>query len=635
MSGALGLIALLLLATLGEGGGHPISIVAWHGWLVVLVVVRACRPRETAGSWCHPGLVPFGLFLLLLALGAARAPYSYAALLLVLELASCVAVAWIAAGIGPRLLPTLARSILAGAALQGVYVIVQAWRHGGPREAGTFLNANHLGLWLVAALLLGLGSTEAWGGRKAAAWNLGLALPAAAAIGLAGSRGAAVALIAGGMTLLLIHRHRMGRGTRLALLSAVVVIVALVAWKQLARIEQDPFRHQRVKIWKASIGAVVADPWWGSGPGQFRTAARNLSFPDGDGPLRYDRAFSATHSDAFRLPAEFGIPAALAAVAALLLAARGLARRRRNGELGGWTDGAIAALVAIGAQALVDNPSRWPAVYLLASALLGCMLPTARGSGARIGRGLRAAFAAGLVLIFFVADLAPFLAWAELAELPRGRLDVSQYARLERALRWNPLQPEHWLRLAEHHDREPGSRELGAYAAAREAAEHAVRLDPKSSRYQRGLAEIEARGCRSLFPNAACRARVAARFRRAEELARYDPFVSIALSMFLVDMGDPAAARRAAERALALEPEAVLPRLVLVDAMLDSGSADGLVRAAAVFEDARERASRWSTWKENDYGRKLLVPDPRHFERLERKLARASTAATSAGSGAE
>ena len=40
MSGALGLIALLLLATLGEGGGHPISIVAWHGWLVVLVVVR-------------------------------------------------------------------------------------------------------------------------------------------------------------------------------------------------------------------------------------------------------------------------------------------------------------------------------------------------------------------------------------------------------------------------------------------------------------------------------------------------------------------------------------------------------------------------------------------------------------------
>ena len=150
---AFGLVGLLLLATLGEGGGHPISILAWHGWLVVLIVARACRPRETAGPWCHPGLVPFGLFLLLLALGAARAPYGYAALLLVLEVASCVALAWIAACSGPRLLPILARSILVGAALQGIFVIVQAWRHEGAREAGTFLNANHLGLWLRCRLL--------------------------------------------------------------------------------------------------------------------------------------------------------------------------------------------------------------------------------------------------------------------------------------------------------------------------------------------------------------------------------------------------------------------------------------------------------------------------------------------------
>ena len=622
---AFGLVGLLLLATLGEGGGHPISILAWHAWLVVLLVARACRPRETAGRWRHPGLVPFGLFLLLLGLGAVRAPYGYAALLLLLELGSCVAVAWIAASIGPRLLPILARSMLVGAALQGIFVIVQAWRHEGPREAGTFLNANHLGLWLVAALLLGLGAAEAWRTRAAVAWNLGLGLPAAAAIGLAGSRGAAVALIAGGATLLVLHWHRMRRSHRLALVSAVVIIVALVAGKQLARIAQDPFRHQRVKIWKASMGAVAADPWWGSGPGQFRTAARNLSFPDGDGPLRYDRAFSATHSDVLRLPAEFGVPAALAFAAAVLLAARGFVRRRRTGELGGWTHGALAALVAIGAQAIVDNPSRWPAVYLLASALLGFLLPSARGSGASIGRALRAAAAAGLVLFFWVADVAPFLAWAQVVGLPRGRLDGAQYARLERALGWNPLQPEHWLRLAEHHVGDRGIEDLGAYAAAREAAERAVRLDPKSSRAHRASAEVEAGGCRSLFPTTACRSRVSSRYRQAEELARYDPFLPIARAMFLVDMGDPAGARRAAERALALEPEAVLPRLVLADAMLESGSPDGLVRAAAVLEEARERASRWSTWNENDYGRKLLVPEERHFERLERKLARASS----------
>lgn len=623
MSGGLGLVVLLLLATLGEGGGHPISILTWHGWLVLLIVARACGPRVAVGSWRHPGLVAGGLFVVLLALGAARAPYGYAALLLLLELASCIAVAWIAASSAPRLLPILARSMLVGAALQGIFVIVQAWRHAGLREAGTFLNANHLGLWLVAALLLGLGAAEAWRGRAAVAWNLGLALPAAVAIGLAGSRGAAVALVAGGATLLLIHWHRMPRSYRVGLVSVVAVIVALVAWKQLARSEQDPFRHHRIRIWQASIGAVAADPLWGSGPGQFPTAARNLSFPERDGPLRYDRSFSATHSDVLRLPAEFGIPAALAALAALLLAARGLLRRRRNGELAGWTDGALAALVAIAAQALVDNPSRWPAVYLLASALLGCLLPTVGSSAAHFGRGLRAAFAAGVVLFFLVVDVAPFLAWAEVRKLPRGRLDVTDYARLERALRWNPVQPEYWLRVAEHHSGDAGSLELGAYAAAREAAERAVRLDAGSARYQRALAQIEADGCRSLFPSATCRARVASRYRHAEELARYDPFISIGLAMFLVDMGDPAGARRAAERALALEPEAVLPRLVLADALIESGSPGAVVRAAAVFEEARQLASRWAGWNENDYGRKLLAPDRRHFERLERKLARA------------
>ena len=58
----------MLLATLGEGGGHPISILAWHGWLVLLIVARACGPREAVGSWRHPGLVAGGLFVVLLAL---------------------------------------------------------------------------------------------------------------------------------------------------------------------------------------------------------------------------------------------------------------------------------------------------------------------------------------------------------------------------------------------------------------------------------------------------------------------------------------------------------------------------------------------------------------------------------------
>ena len=112
------------------------------------------------------------------------------------------------------------------------------------------------------------------------------------------------------------------------------MVLGLVGWRQLSRIEQyDPFRYQRVKIWSASAQAIADDPWWGSGPGQFPTAAANLAFSDGDGPLRHDRGFAATHSDLLRLPADLGLPTTLAALVAALLAARALAHRRRVGSL--------------------------------------------------------------------------------------------------------------------------------------------------------------------------------------------------------------------------------------------------------------------------------------------------------------
>jgi predicted Zn-dependent protease len=132
---------------------------------------------------------------------------------------------------------------------------------------------------------------------------------------------------------------------------------------------------------------------------------------------------------------------------------------------------------------------------------------------------------------------------------------------------------------------------------------------------------VEAQACRTLFRDEACRARVVDGYLQAERLARHDPFLPLALAAFLIDTGDAAGARRAAERALAIEPEAVLPRLLLADAFLETGSNADLRRAAELLADARERAATWSGWSDGFYGRQLLRPDPRIFERLERKLA--------------
>jgi len=193
------LAGLLLLATLGEGGGHAVSMVAWHSLLVGLLVVLVLLPRaESAArrSFAAVPMIPFGLFLLLFAVGAVRAPYTYNALLVSIEFAACVGVAWIAAGTGSRGLQSLVTPLQIGAAAQGVWVVAQWLVFGEPRPSGTFLNANHLALWMIAVSLFAVGAARAGDGRSDVARRLALAVPAGAAVVLAGSRGAAIGLVA-------------------------------------------------------------------------------------------------------------------------------------------------------------------------------------------------------------------------------------------------------------------------------------------------------------------------------------------------------------------------------------------------------------------------------------------------------
>ncbi len=629
----LGLAGVLLLATLGQGGNHPASMLAWHGALLALLVAWLVGSRGAAGSpgRLAPGPLAAGaLFLLLVATGVARAPYAYGALLVSLELACALGIGWLASAAGAAGLRLLALPLGLGAALHGLWAIAQQAAGGPGRPASTFLNSNHLALWLVAVSLLQLDAPRAAGSRFDLVRRTALLAPAAVTVVLTGSRGAAIALAAGAAWLLWVRWRQMSPRWRSALPAVVLALLALLAWRQLGRIEQhDPYRHHRLKIWAASLTLLASDPWWGSGPGQFAAAKENLRFADGVGPLRFDRQFEATHSDLVRLPVEFGIPAALAALTALGLTLRHLSRGRRGGRLPAGADGACAALIAIAAHATVDNPSQWPAVYLLASVLVGSLVaspPADRRPLVTAGRGRRSLLAAMLAGAFVVADVGPFLAWLDLARLPAGSLrSASDRQRLERTLMLNPLHPEARLRLAEATLQDADGWGIEAYATAREAAEHAVRLHPGAARYRRGLAQVEAQGCRTLFRDAACRERVAAAYAAAELRARHDPFLPLALAAFLIDTGDPAGARRAAERALALEPEAVSPRLLLADAFLSRGSKGDLPRALELVAEARARAQAWagSDFEDEPYARRLLQPEPRFFERLEGRLAAA------------
>lgn len=610
-----GLSALLLVATLGEGGATPTATLVVHGAVGLLVALRLVAPRERGLP--RSVAIPLGIFVALAIAGAATAPYAFAAWLVLLEIASAAGIAWVAASSGAPLLRALPAALAAGAALHGAWAVAERLL-GASRPATTFLNPNHLAAWLVAALLVS--SPLAFGrGRRVLAAYAAASGAALAAIALTGSRGALVGLAAGGSALVYLRWGTLPRAARRGVAAAGAVVVLAAALGVAARMSgEDPYRWNRLQIWRASLGEAVEHPVLGSGPGQFAAAAANRNFPLEGERLRFGRSFRTPHSDLLRLPVEFGWPAAAALGAAILLGIGAVRRTRREGTLPADTDGAIAALLALGTQGLFDDLTTRPALLLLAAALAGALLSSPRAV-APASSLARAAAVSTVVLLFVVGEGAPFLAWRAMHDLPRGRLDVAGKARLEEAIVRNPAHPDAWRRLAEHVVGDGEDWNAEGYARAREAAERAIRLEPADAVYRRAAAWVEGMACRALFRDVGTRERAAAHYEEAERLSRYDATIPTDAARFLLGTGDPEGGRRAAERALRIEPEAAVPRALLAEAFLALGDPS---RAERLLAEA-ERLAIPPGEVRSPYEARLLVLDRDGVATLRSRIAEA------------
>jgi O-antigen ligase len=611
---AFGLIALPCLATLGEGGAEAGSLLAWHGWLLLLLLWALLAPEgqgDRVGAIAPAPLKAGALFLALTVLGAVFAPFFFAAWLTCLEIAVWFAVLLLAARSGEELLPNLRRLVVAVAAAQGLLALYQRMILGEARPPGTFLNPNYLACWLAMALILSAGAWRRDLPASAKAITLALAAPSAAALFLTGSRGGMLALAAGLLWLLLRSWRSLRPAERRLSVVVIVVALTLVGWRMAGRLqEDDPFRYQRAKIWKATAGMVMEEPWWGTGPGQFGLAASSHQFADGNGPLQYDRSFRIPHSDLLRAPAEFGIPAALALFAAVVLAVLEISRRRFAEA------GPQAALIAVGFQALVDDPSHWPAVYLLTAVLLGRLLSRPAAPSPALPKAALAGLVAVLLLVFAVGDVAPTASHLRAVELPAYDLTAEQGMDLTTVLRLNPIHPGYWRRRAESLAGGSARLTLESYASAREAAERAVRLNPADGLNHWMAAKVERRGCLELFRDRACLDRVSRRYRWAQALKPYDVRISLDHGQFLLAAGEPLAARRFAERALTMEPLGVAPRLLLAESLVGQQMPD-VARAVELAKEAQGLAMEHSRAAEaNEYSQQMLALDPRRLARL-------------------
>jgi tetratricopeptide (TPR) repeat protein len=487
---------------------------------------------------------------------------------------------------------------------QASLLAVQRFHWHDPRPAGTFGNPNDLAAWFAAALLFFV--CRRVQDRESAFKLMDLLLPLPAAIGLVltGSRGALVGVAAAfGVVLLFVWQRLKGRPRKIVTAVALLSIVIVAAGVGLRLRDADPYRYQRISIWKSSLAIPLEQPWTGAGPGQFSRLSQRHQFPDGRSALRYDRTYSTTHSDWLRSATDLGWPGVLALAATALAFALSAVRRLRQGRP--FRLAPTAMVVGLFVHAAFDNLTRAPAVYLLFATMLGWACSTIGPSRRPVTMVWRWLAMLLLIGLWLGGDLTLWRSWR-----------AAQANQYETALRWNPADASTRMSYAEQLATQSG---WPAYLAARQSAERATQLAPNDGTLKRSRARIESAYWRELFPDAENRQRIAELYQGAESLQPTNPFVPMELSAFLLDSGDAAGARRAVERAIQIEPQAARPRLLLARSFLLLGDRD---RALETIEEARRLAAAAQAEAQlSDYARDLLSLDAGFVQQLEAALA--------------
>jgi O-antigen ligase len=595
-------------ATLGEGGAAPSVLLGVHLVLAVGAAVFLISAHPSSSVPERAPAMAWAGFVVCVGFGALVAPYAYAAWLVIVEIAAFGALAWLACGESDTLARMLPPALAVVAGAHGVAAVAQRLA-GASRPASSFLNPSHLGAWLAAAMLVVVAVAMDRGRTRRAH----LAYAAAAVLSLAGifvsgSRGTVVGLAAGAASLVALSWGGLAPAARRRWIAgaAVLLLAAGAGVAARFRTDLDPYKFHRSRIWPAALQAVAATPLRGTGPGQFAAAAANLNFPLDETPLRYERGFRTPHSDLLRAVCEFGLPGGVLALAACGLLARSAFKRR--GSLSTAERGGFAGLAALAAQGLVDDLSTRPAVVLLAAALAGILLarPREKEPSRSVGRPI----AVLLLGVLGIGEIAGYRSWSELHVLPRGRLDDAQLEALRSSIAWNPMQPAGYARLAEHAVGDGKAWRLEDYALAREAAEHARRLQPVDAIYTRQAARVEASACLSLLPFVTSRERATELYEQAHALSRYDATIPLEESKFLLQAGDLAGARLAAEHALRIEPKAAVPRLWLAKALLGLEGAAAASRAKTLVDEAEALALPAGAHPLSPYDASLRAVDP-------------------------
>jgi tetratricopeptide (TPR) repeat protein len=347
---------------------------------------------------------------------------------------------------------TLAHVVTDATTVFGVYAPTEILRH---ELLGPVLNLNALGglLALCVPMLVALALSADRGPDR-----LGLLLATLLTTGLlllTRSRGAVAALafgllVLGALTLWARRRRRPAspvadvrvRLARVAMPLAIAVAVGVAVLGTYAELAAE-FRGgglDKLELIARSAAFVREQPWLGVGRGAFASAFARAH----QGPTRFDHAENLV----VQWAAEWGLPVALALLLAVLHAlVRSVLRLPRSSERWERT-GALAGVLAIGAQNLVDLGLELVGIAVLGALALACAVGSRRALGEASSRSRGIAGALWVAMALPVALLAApiqrdHLPYAdrELRELLAREARPAFRARLRPALLAHPGSP--------------------------------------------------------------------------------------------------------------------------------------------------------------------------------------------------
>src|SRR5262249_15891111 len=165
---------------------------------------------------------------------------------------------------------------------------------------------------------------------------------------LQASRGALLALIAGGALYLALRRRAMAPRMQAAAVALALGVLACAITLIGSPFpgSPDPFPWGRLRPLAVAVEVARGHPWLGVGPGVFTYVTAPFDLARADWPVRFAKHVEATHSDYLRVLAETGILGTAAALALLIVViARAWPALRRRTPLESALAAALAGLL--------------------------------------------------------------------------------------------------------------------------------------------------------------------------------------------------------------------------------------------------------------------------------------------------